>query len=271
VSGAERPAAGGEGGSGADEAPALRAESLSAWYGGRLALSTIDLSLARHTVTALLGPAGAGKSTLLRCCNRMLELEPGARVEGRVLLFGDDVYRRSVDPAALRRDVALVASPPLPFPTMSIRDNVLAGLRLGGLLGAEAEPASRVEGCLKEVGLWHELKDRLGAPPLGLSAGARLRLCVARALALRPRVVLLDQPFASLDPEASARLEELVDALRERHTLVVVPSTLQQAGRTCTHAALLLGGRLVEFGRTAEMLRSPRHPETEDYLTGKFG
>lgn len=256
---------------GATGPDALRAEALTAWAGPRTALYAVELALRPHTVTALLGPAGAGKSALLRCFNRMYELAPGARVEGRVLVFGADVYRRPTDVAALRRDVALVAAPPLPFPSMSVRDNVLAGLRLGGLLRAERQPADLVERCLKTVGLWNDLADRLDAPTAGLSPGARLHLCIARALALKPRVVLLDEPFSSLDPEASARLEELLHTLREGHTFVVVPSTLQQAGRVCTHAALLLDGRLIEFGRTADMLRSPQRRETEDYLTGKFG
>lgn len=237
----------------------------------RQVLRSVDLRLAERSVTALLGPTGAGKSTLLRCWNRTHEMHRGAAVTGRVLLDGQDVYGPGVEVTTVRRRVALVTSPPAPFRGRSIRENVLTAFRFPGAPPLAARADDDVEKALRLVGLWDDVHHRLDALPMGLSRGQQQLLCVARALALGPRMLLLDEPFAALDPEAIARLEEVIERIRGHLTVVLVPSTVQQAGRVCTHAALLLGGRLVEFGVTGSMFPSPTQRETEDYLTGKFG
>jgi phosphate transport system ATP-binding protein len=249
--------------------PKLAARGLSAFFDGSAALRDIDLDIPRRQVTAIIGPSGCGKSTFLRCLNRMHEHVPGARVGGRVELDGVNVYDRSVDAVRVRRRVGMVFQKPNPFPTMSIRDNVLAGHRLNGL--RVADPAERVEHHLRQVTLWDEVKDKLGASGMSLSGGQQQRLCIARVLAVEPEVILLDEPCSALDPIATARIEELMIELKERYTLVLVTHNMQQAARVSDRTAFFHLGSLVEVGPTDRIFTNPREPRTEDYVTGKFG
>ena len=251
-------------------APARMAtERVSAWYGATQVLHEVSLPLHDRCVTAIIGPSGCGKSTLLRCLNRMHEVTPGARVTGRVLLEGVDVYGREVNPARLRRYVGMVFQKPNPFPTMSIRDNVLAGPRMAGLdVPDEDELVVR---CLERAALFDEVRDRLDSPGATLSGGQQQRLCVARALAMDPHVLLMDEPCSSLDPAATAKIEELVFELRAELTIVIVTHNMQQAARVSDYTAFLHRGRLVEHDRTNEIFTKPREPDTEDYISGRFG
>ena len=246
----------------------ISVERLDAWYGATHAVRGVSLEIPDRAVTALIGPSGCGKSTFLRCLNRMHELLPSARAEGRVLLDGEDLLSGEVDPVDLRRRVGMVFQRPNPFPTLSIRDNVIAGFKLNGLRGGRAET---VERCLRQAALWDEVKDRLGASPLSLSGGQQQRLCIARALAVEPEVLLMDEPASALDPIATARLEELIHELKERYTIVLVTHNLQQAARTSDQTAFFYMGELAEAGRTEQIFTNPRERRTEDYVTGKFG
>jgi len=250
--------------------PKLRVQDLSAWYGERRILDRISFDVPATRITAIIGPSGCGKSTFIRCINRMHELIPEARVQGRVELEGQDVYESSVAPEQLRRRVGMVFQKPNPFPTMSIRDNVLAGLRLTG----EAAPGGdddTVEQALRAVALWDEVRDRLRRRADTLSAGQQQRLCIARALAVQPEVLLMDEPCASLDPIATARVEDLLGDLRGRYTIVIVTHNMQQAARVSDHTGFFLDGELVEFEDTDIIFTSPGDRRTEDYITGKFG
>ena len=248
----------------------LIAEDLRAWFGEAQALRGITLSLAPREVTAIIGPSGCGKSTFVRCLNRLHELVPNARVAGRVLLDGQDVYAPRTNPVRLRRHVGMVFQKANPFPTMSIRDNVLAGPRLTG----EKLPVKDdevVERALRQGALWDEVKDRLDKPGASLSGGQQQRLCIARALALEPDVLLMDEPCSALDPIATARIEELVHDLRNRLTIVIVTHNMQQAARVADATAFFLQGELVEYDRTDALFTRPKDQRTEDYLTGRFG
>ncbi len=247
----------------------MRAEEIRAWFGQHQALKGITLPLLDRRVTAIIGPSGCGKSTFIRCLNRMHEVVPGARLEGRVLLGGRDVYDRRVNPARVRRHVGMVFQKPNPFPTMSIRDNVLAGLRLNGL--TPEDPEGLVEKALKQAALWEEAKDRLDRSGGGLSGGQQQRLCIARCLALEPEVILMDEPCASLDPIATAKIEELIHDLRERYTIAIVTHNMQQAARVADWTAFFYQGDLIEYDPTESLFTAPRHPRTEDYITGRFG
>jgi phosphate transport system ATP-binding protein len=249
--------------------PKLSVRGLSAYFEGVRALRDIDMDIPGRRVTAIIGPSGCGKSTFLRCLNRMHEHTPGARVTGRVELDGVDVYDRAVDPVRLRRRVGMVFQKPNPFPTMSIRDNVLAGHRLNGIRVKDAEEV--VERHLSQVTLWNEVKDKLGESGMSLSGGQQQRLCIARVLAVEPDVVLLDEPCSSLDPVATAGVEELMIELKERYTLVLVTHNMQQAARVSDRTAFFHLGSLVEVGPTGRIFTNPREPRTEDYVTGKFG
>jgi phosphate transport system ATP-binding protein len=249
--------------------PKLSVRGLSAYFEGIQALRDIDMDVPARKVTAIIGPSGCGKSTFLRCLNRMHEHTPGARVTGSVELDGVDVYDRAVDPARLRRRVGMVFQKPNPFPTMSIRDNVLAGHRLNGI--RVKEPAEVVERYLRQVTLWNEVKDKLGESGMSLSGGQQQRLCIARVLAVEPDVLLLDEPCSALDPVASAGVEELMIELKERYTLVLVTHNMQQAARVSDRTAFFHLGSLVEVGSTGRIFTNPREPRTEDYVTGKFG
>ncbi len=245
----------------------LALERLNAWYGTRQVVRNLDLRFAPGRVTALIGPSGSGKSTVVRCMNRMHEEQPGARVAGRVLLDSHDVYGAGVDPIAVRRAIGMVFQRPHPFPTMSIFDNVAAGLRL---TSRRPDP-DRVEEALRAAGLWEEVKDRLASPGISLSGGQQQRLCIARALAVSPEVLLMDEPASALDPLATLRIEELIVQLRERVTIVLVTHNMQQAVRVADDTAFLLDGELVEVGPTERIFTKPGDARTEQYVTGKFG
>jgi len=250
--------------------------NLSAWYGNRLAIEDISLSVEPNQITALIGPSGSGKSTVIRCLNRLHELIPGARVDGKVILDGENVYGRDVDPVAVRREVGMVFQRPNPFPTMSIRENVAAGYRLNGRK-PRREVDEVVERALTDTGLFEEVKDRLDAPATGLSGGQQQRLCIARAVAISPEILLMDEPCSALDPVATLRIEDLMLELRERYTIVLVTHNMQQAARVADRTAFLLAelagdpGRLIEVGPTKKIFTQPDDKRTEGYITGRFG
>jgi phosphate transport system ATP-binding protein len=247
----------------------VRVDGLHAYYGTTHAVKDVKLSFEANQVTAIIGPSGCGKSTLVRCVNRMHEEIPGARAEGRVLLDDIDVYDPAVDVVALRRAVGMVFQKPNPFPTMSIFENVAAGLRLTG--SGRRDLSQKVEAALHSAGLWQEVKDRLNEPGIGLSGGQQQRLCIARSLAVEPEVVLMDEPCSALDPIATLRIEELIDELKTRVTLVIVTHNMQQAARVADRTAFMLGGELVEVGPTQKIFTNPDDSRTEEYVTGKFG
>jgi phosphate transport system ATP-binding protein len=255
--------------------PALCAEHLSAWYSGRLAIRDVGLSVLPNKVTAIIGPSGCGKSTALRCLNRMHEEVRGARVEGRVLLDDEDIYGPGVDPVRVRRRIGMVFQKPNPFPMMSIYDNVIAGLKLTGE-GRRAARDEIVERCLKAAALWDEVKDKLKHSGISLSGGQQQRLCIARTLAVEPEVVLMDEPCSALDPIATYKIEELMDELKERYTIVIVTHNMQQASRVSDFTAFFLAGddrvgELIEYGPTQRLFTMPQDRRTEDYITGRFG
>jgi phosphate transport system ATP-binding protein len=245
-------------------------EDLQAWYGEVRAVKGVDLEFAPGRTTAIIGPSGCGKSTLVRCINRMHEEIPGARVEGQVLLGGTALYREEVDVVAVRRAIGMVFQRPNPFPSMSVFDNVAAGLRLAGRAG-RLELSGAVHEALRAAGLWAEVKHRLDRPATALSGGQQQRLCIARALAVRPHVLLMDEPASALDPVATLRIEELIEELKELVTIVIVTHNMQQAARVADTTAFMLDGELVEVGPTERMFTNPRDERTEQYVSGKFG
>ncbi len=247
----------------------MSAHDLHAWFDKAEALKGITLTLLERRVTAIIGPSGCGKSTFVRCLNRMHEVVPGTRVAGRVLLDGQDVYAPNVNPVRVRRRVGMVFQKPNPFPTMSIRENVLAGLRLGG--EKAPDPAALAEQALRRAALWDEVKDILPRSGSTLSGGQQQRLCIARALALEPEVLLMDEPCSALDPIATARIEELIHELRERYTIVIVTHNMQQAARVADYTAFFHLGELIEYDRTDVLFTRPSRQRTEDYITGRFG
>ena len=246
----------------------LRVERLQARFGDHHVLRDVTLEVPASSVMAVIGPSGCGKSTFLRCLNRMHELVPGASSEGGVYLDGEDLYRRGVDPVLLRRRVGMVFQRPNPFPTMSIFENVAAGLTLNGIGGNHAEI---VERCLRQAALWDEVKDRLRHAGTSLSGGQQQRLCIARALAVEPEVLLMDEPASALDPVATAKIEELMHELKERYTIVIDTHNMQQAARVSDRTAFFYMGELVEAGATEKIFTNPTEQRTEDYVTGKFG
>jgi phosphate transport system ATP-binding protein len=247
----------------------VRLEKLRAFYGDAEQVKGVDLDFHANEVTAIIGPSGCGKSTLVRCINRMHEEIPGAHAEGRVLLDDLDVYDSSVDVVAVRRAIGMVFQKPNPFPTMSIFDNVAAGLRLSSRGRGDLHP--KVEAALRGAGLWDEVADRLTEPGAGLSGGQQQRLCIARSLAVDPEVILMDEPCSSLDPIATLKIEELIDELKSRITIVIVTHNMQQAARVADRTAFMLSGELVEVGPTNDIFTTPGDPRTEEYVTGKFG
>ncbi len=254
--------------------PEIRLEGLRAFYGSAEQVKGVDLTFPANHVTAIIGPSGCGKSTLVRCINRMHEEIPGARAAGRVLLDGRDVYDSGVDVIAVRRAIGMVFQKPNPFPTMSIFDNVAAGLRLtaGGRRDrSRGALHQRVEAALRGAGLWDEVADRLATPGMGLSGGQQQRLCIARSLAVDPDVLLMDEPCSALDPIATLKIEELIEQLKAQVTIVIVTHNMQQAARVADRTAFMLGGELVEVGPTQEIFTNPGDPRTEEYVTGKFG
>ncbi|HLB20653.1 MAG TPA: phosphate ABC transporter ATP-binding protein PstB [Solirubrobacteraceae bacterium] len=249
-------------------------EKLRAFYGDAEQVKGIDLDFRANEVTAIIGPSGCGKSTMIRCINRMHEEIPGAHAEGRVLLDDADIYDPSVDVVAVRRAIGMVFQKPNPFPTMSVFDNVAAGLRLGsgGRRGqGKADLQAKVETALRGAGLWDEVSERLSEPGAGLSGGQQQRLCIARSLAVEPEVILMDEPCSALDPIATLKIEELIEELKKRVTLVIVTHNMQQAARVADRTAFMLSGELVEVGPTQEIFTKPNDPRTEEYVTGKFG
>ena len=253
------------------ESEVIRVETvdLDFFYGKTQALFNVSLAVPEKSVTALIGPSGCGKSTFLRCLNRMNDLIPDTRVEGKVLLDGEDVYAAGMDVVALRRRVGLVFQKSNPFPK-SIFENVAYGLRINGI-GRRSELPERVENALKRAALWDEVKDRLRAPALSLSGGQQQRLCIARALAVEPEVLLMDEPASALDPIATQKIEELIWELKTAYTIVIVTHNMQQAARVSERTAFFMLGRLVEYDRTDKIFTNPGQRVTEDYITGRFG
>jgi phosphate transport system ATP-binding protein len=250
-------------------ARAVRLKDINAYYGDTHAIKGVSLDYAPNQVTAMIGPSGCGKSTLVRCINRMHEEIPGARAEGEILLDDLDINGAGVDVVAVRRAIGMVFQKPNPFPTMSIFDNVAAGLRLGGVRGVDMR--ERVERSLIGAGLWEEVKDRLGQPGIGLSGGQQQRLCIARTIAVEPDVILMDEPCSALDPIATLRIEDLIQDLKERYTIVIVTHNMQQAARVADTTAFMLLGELVEHAPTEKIFSNPGDTRTEEYVTGKFG
>ncbi len=249
--------------------PKLQSEALEVWYGKKRALNNVNLAVADHSITALIGPSGCGKSTFLRCLNRMNDTIEGVSVKGRLMLDGEDVYGPAVDVVALRRRVGMVFQKANPFPK-SIFENVAYGLRLGARL-PKPELEARVETALGRAALWDEVKDRLHSSALSLSGGQQQRLCIARALAVEPEVLLMDEPTSALDPIATARIEELLHGLADRYTIVIVTHNMQQAGRVSDQTAFFFMGELVEVGATDDIFTNPKQKKTEEYITGRFG
>ncbi len=247
----------------------VQLKGLHAFYGDQHAVKGVDLDFEPGEVTAMIGPSGCGKSTLVRCINRMHEEIVGARAEGEVLLDDLDVYASEVDVVAVRRVIGMVFQKPNPFPTMSIFDNVAAGLKLTGARGSSLN--DRVEQSLRGAGLWAEVRDRLRAPGIGLSGGQQQRLCIARAIAVEPEVILMDEPCSALDPVATLKVEELISELKSRYTIVIVTHNMQQAARVADKTAFMLDGEMVEFGPTDKIFTKPDDSRTEQYVTGKFG
>lgn len=254
------------------EKPCIITTHLTAFFGETPAIRDISVAIPQLAVTAIIGPSGCGKSTFLRCLNRMHETVPNARVEGVVEILGSSIYGEGANPTAVRRHVGMVFQRPTPFPTMSVRANVAAGLRVDSKVRLKDQAEEEIiEEALHRAGLWDEVKDRLNESAMGLSGGQQQRLCIARALATRPRVLLLDEPTASLDPLSSQKVEELVYHLRATVTLVIVTHNMQQAARVSDRTAFLLAGELIEFAPTNELFTAPKDPRTEAYITGRFG
>ena len=254
---------------------AISARNVSAWYGAKLAVGDISMEIAANSVTALIGPSGCGKSTYIRCFNRMHEFAPNARVGGTILVDGEDIYAQGVDPARVRQRIGMVFQKPNPFPTMSIAENVAAGLRFMGVR-ARSEINDRVEAALKLSALWDEVKNDLKKPGIALSGGQQQRLCIARAIAVEPEVVLMDEPCSALDPVATLKIEDLMRGLAERYTIIIVTHNMQQAARVSDYTAFLLmgedgAGHLVEYRPTQDIFTNPHDKRTEDYITGRFG
>jgi phosphate transport system ATP-binding protein len=250
----------------------LRLETvrLTALFGGNRAVNDVSLLFPAHTVTAIIGPSGCGKSTLLRCLNRMHELTPGASVVGEVLLDDLNIYQSEINPVELRRRIGMVFQRPTPFPTMSIYENVAAGLKVNGKR-PRRELDDAVTRALQQAALWDEVKDRLHTSALQLSGGQQQRLCIARAVAPEPEILLLDEPTASLDPAGTQRIEELCHALKRLYTIVIVTHNMQQAARVSDYTAFMYLGRLIEVGRTEDIFTKPQVEQTEAYITGRFG
>ncbi|HTP22688.1 MAG TPA: phosphate ABC transporter ATP-binding protein PstB [Solirubrobacteraceae bacterium] len=247
----------------------INVKDLNAYYGSEHAIKNVTIDFPANEVTALIGPSGSGKSTVVRCINRMHEEIPGARAEGCVTLDELDIYDPKVDVTAVRRLIGMVFQKPNPFPTMSIFDNVAAGLRLTGTKSNDLKEL--VHQSLKSVGLWDEVKDRLNSPGIGLSGGQQQRLCIARTVAVEPEVILMDEPASALDPISTLKIEELIDELKERYTIVIVTHNMQQAARIANSTVFMLEGEVIEHDETNKIFTNPGDERTERYVTGKFG
>lgn len=248
----------------------IAARGVQVYYGDTHALKDVDVDILENTVTAFIGPSGCGKSTFLRCLNRMNDTIVGCRVEGKITLDGEDIYDRKVDPVQLRAKVGMVFQKPNPFPK-SIYDNVAYGPKIHGLTRSRTELDEIVENSLRRAALWGEVKDRLQSPGTGLSGGQQQRLCIARAIATSPEVLLMDEPCSALDPIATAQVEELIDELRSQFSVVIVTHSMQQAARVSQRTAFFHLGHLVEFGETGRIFTNPQDPRTESYITGRIG
>jgi len=248
----------------------MRSINLNAWFGPKQALKDINLNVKTNAVTAIIGPSGCGKSTLIRTLNRMHELVIGAKMSGEVLLDGKNIYDADVDPVMIRRRVGMVFQKPNPFPTMSIYDNVAAGLRLTGIKKGK-NLDNVVKRSLKQATLWDEVKDDLKKSGTSISGGQQQRLCIARAIALQPEVILMDEPCSALDPIATAKIEELIVSLKRDYTVVIVTHNMQQAARVSDFTAFMYLGQLMEYGETESVFENPKNELTENYITGKFG
>jgi len=248
----------------------VRTDKLNAWFGSNHVLKDLSISIRENEATAIIGPSGCGKSTFIRCLNRMHELVPSARSTGTVLLDDSNIYTRGVDPVTIRRRVGMVFQKPNPFPTMSVYDNVAAGLKLNGERDHAVLDAA-VQKSLELAFLWDEVKQDLDKSGTSLSGGQQQRLCIARALAVEPEVILMDEPCSALDPIATAKIEELINSIKEKYTVVIVTHNMQQAARVSDYTAFLYLGQLIEYGETTSLFENPREELTERYLTGKFG
>ena len=254
----------------------LQTENLRAFYGSFMAVKDVNIGIKPRSITAIIGPSGCGKSTLIRCFNRMHEVVHGARVSGKVLLDGEDIYAAGIDPVNIRTRIGMVFQKPNPFPTMSVLDNVVAGIRLSRVLSKRSEMEEVAERSLRQAALWDEVKDKLKQSGSSLSGGQQQRLCIARALAVQPEVILMDEPCSALDPIATLKIEDLMRTLAKDYTIVIVTHNMQQAGRVSEKTAFMLmgedrAGGLVEFGDTHQIFTNPRDKRTEDYITGRFG
>ena len=255
----------------------IEIKDLNVYYGKFLAVEGVSMNIEPRSVTAFIGPSGCGKSTLIRTLNRMHEVIPGAYVEGEVLVDGNDLYAPGVDPVLVRRQVGMVFQRPNPFPTMSIRDNVLAGVRLNNRRISKADADELVEKSLRGANLWEEVKDRLDKPGSGISGGQQQRLCIARAIAVEPKVILMDEPCSALDPISTLAIEDLIEELKSEYTIVIVTHNMQQASRVSDMTAFFniagtgMPGKLIEYDTTEKMFSNPSIKATEDYVSGKFG
>ncbi|HJS83111.1 MAG TPA: phosphate ABC transporter ATP-binding protein PstB, partial [Nitrososphaera sp.] len=245
-------------------------KNLDAWFGAKQALKKIGLDIKENTATAIIGPSGCGKTTLIRCLNRMHEMTPGAAAKGSVILDDTDIYDKKVDPVVIKRRIGMVFQKPNPFPTMSIYDNVAAGLKLNGIRDKRLVD-DVVQESLESAALWDEVKNELGKPGIGLSGGQQQRLCIARALAMHPEVLLMDEPTSALDPIASSKIEELIHNLKKDLTIIIVTHNMQQAARVSDHTAFMYLGELIEYGPTKQIFENPQKELTERYISGKFG
>jgi len=249
---------------------AFAIKDFSLWYGANQALYNVAIDIPARSVTAIIGPSGCGKSTFLRALNRMHELTPGTRIAGDLRLFGEDLYAPGIDPTVVRRRVGMVFQKSNPFPTMSIAENVLVGLRLNGV-NDRVFLRERLEQALRMAALWDEVKDHLSRPGISLSGGQQQRLCIARALAVQPEVLLMDEPCSALDPLATAKIEELINDLRSSYTVIIVTHNMQQAARCSNRTAFFYMGKLVEYDETRTIFMNPSNPQTEAYVSGRFG
>ncbi len=248
----------------------METHNLDVFYGDKQALSGVNLKIIKNNVTALIGPSGCGKSTFLRCLNRMNDVVEGCRVSGTIMLDGYDIYKKKVDVVLLRQKIGMVFQKPNPFPK-SIYDNVAYGPKIHGTTSNKTELDEVVEKSLSRAGLWDEVKDRMNAPGTSLSGGQQQRLCIARAIAVEPEVILMDEPCSALDPIASAKIEDLIGELRQKFTIVIITHSMQQAARVSDHTAFFHLGKIVEDGQTGQIFNAPVLKQTQDYITGKFG
>ncbi len=248
----------------------ITVEALNAWFGAKQVLYNINIGIRENRITAIIGPSGCGKSTFIRCLNRMHEVVHGARISGRVLVDDKEIYNNNIDPVDIRRCIGMVFQKPNPFPTMSIYDNVAAGLKLNGTKNKKILDRT-VEESLKKAALWDEVKNDLNKSGVSLSGGQQQRLCIARALAIEPEVILFDEPCSALDPISTGKIEDLMIELKEKYTIVIVTHNMQQAARVSDYTAFFLYGKLIEFGETNQIFKKPNEKSTEDYIVGRFG